>query len=137
MIENILTFDIMMILLFLCALLGVSTWSAIFLLSFHFKRFDNLLLKSPYFNEAEKINYKELPLSRYKTLMYISLFSFRRMTGKRFNGAQLPELGTNIVVLSYTVSIMSFFGFGNRTGNTHPAFNNVGFFHLIKKKPSK
>lgn len=108
MTEGKLIFDIMMVLLFVCALLGVSTWSAIFLLSFYFKRFDNLLLKSPYFNESEQINYKEFPLSQYKTLMYISLFSFRSMTGKRFKDAQFPELETNVVILSYTVSIMSF-----------------------------
>lgn len=107
-ISNELLFDTMMILLFATAFLGVATWVLIFTLSFYFNKFDKTLLKAPYFNEAEQDNYKEFPLNQFKTLIYISLFSFRKLTGKRFKGATIPKPDMSVTLLSYTASIMAF-----------------------------
>lgn len=79
--DNKQLFDLMMALLFVTFLLGLSTTTVIFALSFYFRKLDKFLLISPYFNETEQENYKEFPLSLYKTLIYINLFSFRKMTG--------------------------------------------------------
>ena len=106
--DNKQLFDLMMALLFVTAFLGVATGVLIFTLSFYFNKFDKTLLKAPYFNEAEQDNYKEFPLNQFKTLIYISLFSFRKLTGKRFKGAAIPKSEMSVTLLSYTASIMAF-----------------------------
>jgi len=106
MITNETLFDILMVMLCFTAILGVTTWLAIVGLSLYFRKLDATLLKSPYFNEAEQQNYKEFPLSLYKTMIYIHLFSFRKMTGKRFNGATIEYPGKDVSIASYITATM-------------------------------
>ena len=105
--NNDLLFDIFMTILVVSTLLGLATWGLIFVLSFYFRTLNKSLLTSPYFNEAEQKNHKEFPLSLYKTLIYINLFSFRKMTGKRFKGASIEPPGKDIKALSYIAFSMS------------------------------
>lgn len=105
--DNKQLFDLMMALLFVTFLLGLSTTTVIFALSFYFRKLDKFLLISPYFNETEQENHEEFPLSLYKTLIYINLFSFRKMTGRRFKGAEIQNPGKGVKALSYVTFFMS------------------------------
>lgn len=126
-ISNELLFDILMTMMISSLLLGIATWSLIFALSFYFRKLDKNLLVNPFFNESEQQNYKEFPLSLYKTLIYINLFSVRKMTGKRFQGASIPQPGKDITYLSHLGFIMEW---------TTIAFGTITFllmFYLYSK----
>lgn len=106
MITNETLFDILMVMLCFSLTIGVITWLTIGGLSVYFRKLDPILLKSPYFNSAEQQNYKEFPLTLYKTLIYIHLFSFRKMTGKRFKGATIEYPGKGVSIASYITATM-------------------------------
>ena len=79
-----IVFNIWLYLMLLSASWGIGTVIFIVILKFYFAKYDKVLLKEPHFNIAEQDNYLEFPLSLHKTVIYIHLFSFKRLVKKSF-----------------------------------------------------
>ena len=97
-------FNIWLYLMLLSASWGVGTVIFIVILKFYFSKYDKALLKEPYFNVAEQDNYLEFPLSLHKTVIYIHLFSFKRLVRKRFKNPPEVHPGKTTTILSYAAA---------------------------------
>tara|TARA_Y100001934_G_scaffold256439_1_gene324453 strand:+ start:493 stop:882 length:390 start_codon:yes stop_codon:yes gene_type:complete len=97
-------FNIWLYLMLLSASWGVGTVIFIVILKFYFSKYDKALLKEPYFNVAEQDNYLEFPLSLHKTVIYIHLFSFKRLVRKRFKNPPEVHPGKTTIILSYAAA---------------------------------
>lgn len=97
-------FNIWLYLMLLSASWGVGTVIFIVILKFYFSKYDKALLKEPYFNVAEQDNYLEFPLSLHKTVIYIHLFSFKRLVRKRFKNPPEVHPGKATIILSYAAA---------------------------------
>lgn len=99
-----IVFNIWLYLMLLSASWGIGTVIFIVILKFYFAKYDKVLLKEPHFNIAEQDNYLEFPLSLHKTVIYIHLFSFKRLVKKRFKSPPEVNPGKTTVVLSYAAA---------------------------------
>ena len=97
-------FNIWLYLMLISAVWGVATIAFITILKFYFSKYDEILLKAPYFNTAEQDNYLDFPLSIHKTVIYIHLFSFKRLVRKRFKNPPEINPGKTTIVLSYAAA---------------------------------
>jgi hypothetical protein len=98
-------FDLMMILMFILFFSGVFIWAGIASLSGYFgKKYDDTLLKSPHFTAEEQVNYQEFPLTLHKTIIYMTYFTYPKLTKKRFKNTLAPEIELFPKVASYTIT---------------------------------
>lgn len=99
-----LIFNIWLYMMLISAGWGVATVVLIGLLRFYFSKYDEALLRSPYFNSAEQQNYLHFPLSFHKTVIYIHLFSFKRVVRKRFSFPPNVNPNKATILLSYAAA---------------------------------
>ena len=100
-----LLFNIWLYLILFAFLWGIAVMAFIGVLKIWFSKFDEVLLKEPYFNSAEQENYQHFPLSFHKTIIYIHLFSFKKAVRKRFK--DMPDIEPSKLVrnMSYTAAV--------------------------------
>ena len=100
-----LLFNIWLYLILFAFLWGIALVVFIGGLRCWLSKFDEVLLKEPYFNSAEQENYKHFPLRFHKTIIYIHLFSFKKVVKKRFKDTPDIEPGKLVKNVSYAAAI--------------------------------
>ncbi|WP_320819694.1 hypothetical protein [Thalassolituus sp.] len=100
-----IVFDLTMILMFILFFSGIFIWTGMASLAGYFgKNYDHILLKSPHFSPEEQANYREFPLYLHKTIIYMTYFSYPRITRKRFKNTAAPEIELFPKIASYTIT---------------------------------